>query len=184
MIRIIAGSRKGKNLLTLKDQSVRPTLGRVRESLFNILQMRISESDVLDLFSGSGAFGIECLSRGCNSATFCDSSKEAVDITRKNLSECKFSAEVIFSDYAACLKKLASSKQHFELIYLDPPYDSDYIFHALKIIFQSDLLTENGIVIFETRQRNEIEIEDPRFELYDERHYGIAKIGLIRRIYK
>ena len=128
-MRVISGKAKGTKLGTIEEQSTRPTLDRVKESLFNIINTKIEDSIVLDLFAGSGALGIECISRGAKQVYFCDKSKQAINQIKQNLIKTRFEQQaVIFqNDYINCLKECAQKQIVFDLIFLDPPYANDLI---------------------------------------------------------
>lgn len=182
-MRVISGTAKGKKLNSLEGIETRPTLDRVKEAVFNIIQFDIKEAVVLDLFSGSGALGIEALSRGAKEAILCDASNKAIKIINKNLEETKLKekAKVFNNDYLETLNKIKDKK--FDIIFLDPPYKSDYVEKSIEYISKHNLLTENGIIIVETNDKNKIdEIKAKKhLEVYDTRKYGIAIIIFIRK---
>ena len=182
-MRVISGTAKGKKLNSLEGLETRPTLDRVKEAVFNIIQFDIKDSVVLDLFSGSGALGIEALSRGAKEAILCDASSKAIKIINKNLEETRLKdkAKVINSDYLETLSKIKDKK--FDIIFLDPPYKSDYVEKSIEYISKYNLLAENGIIIVETNDKNKIdEIKAKKgLEVYDTRKYGIAIIIFIRK---
>ena len=182
-MRVISGTAKGKKLNSLEGLETRPTLDRVKEAVFNIIQFDIKDSVVLDLFSGSGALGIEALSRGAKEAILCDASSKAIKIINKNLEETRLKdkAKVINTDYLVTLSKIKDKK--FDIIFLDPPYKSDYVEKSIEYILKYNLLAENGIIILETNDKNKIdEIKAKKgLEVYDTRKYGIAIIIFIRK---
>ncbi len=182
-MRVISGTAKGKKLNSLEGLETRPTLDRVKEAVFNIIQFDIKDSVVLDLFSGSGALGIEALSRGAKEAILCDASSKAIKIINKNLEETRLKdkAKVINTDYLVTLSKIKDKK--FDIIFLDPPYKSDYVEKSIEYISKYNLLAENGIIIVETNDKNKIdEIKAKKgLEVYDTRKYGIAIIIFIRK---
>lgn len=184
-MRVISGTARGKKLNSLEGLATRPTLDRVKEAIFNILQFNLKDASVLDLFSGSGALAIEALSRGSKEAVLCDSSFKAVQIINKNLEETKLKdkAKVINSDYIEALNKLAKENQKFDIIFLDPPYKSDFALNSIEKILNLDLLKDDGIIIVETDDKNKIdEIKrNTKLEVYDERKYGIALVIFIRK---
>ena len=125
-MRIISGSARGTNLFTLDGLTTRPTLDRVKESLFNIIQNEIPESVFLDLFSGSGAVGLESASRGARKTILCDKSKDAIKIINKNIEKThlKEKVELYNVDYKELIKN--KLKEKIDIVYIDPPYDSDF----------------------------------------------------------
>lgn len=174
-MRIIAGKHRGKVLATFEGIGVRPTPDRVKESLFQILSGHIVGARVLDLFAGSGALGLECLSRGAREVVFNDSSKESVALLKKNLAACKESGEVHSLDFAACLKTLSGE---FDLIFCDPPYRLDLSDTILNLICERGLLKRDGLVVYESER--EISIPET-FTLADKRTYGRVKIFFLKR---
>lgn len=182
-MRIIGGKARGTKLYTLEGTATRPTLDRVKESIFNIIQNDIEESVFLDLFSGSGAIGLEALSRGAKKAILCDKNKEAINIIKKNISKTHFekSVEIYNTDFIECLKK---QKENIDIIYIDPPYQTRYIETALEILQKSEAVTEKTKIILETDNEQRIieEIKDLKFEIIDKRKYGIAHIIFLRKM--
>ena len=183
-MRVISGNLRGTILQTIDDIKTRPTLDRVKESLFNIIQGKIEDAIVLDLFAGSGAIGIECLSRRASKVYFCDDSLKAVNVIEKNLEKTKLKDKsVIFKeDYNNCLKELKNVK--FDIIFLDPPYKEKFAIEAIKIINEKQLLNQDGIIIIETdepeRDINEIEKMDIKYKMYDLRKYGRASLIFLK----
>ena len=156
-MRIISGTARGTKLYTLEGLETRPTLDRVKESIFNIIQNEIEGSTVLDLFSGSGAIGLELLSRGARKAVLCDKSKEAIQIITKNAQKTHLQekAEIYNMDFKVLIKKMHNQK--FDIIYIDPPYVTDYVDVAINEIIKYKLISINTKIIIETTI---IEIED------------------------
>lgn len=148
-MRIISGMRRGMKLKALDGLNTRPTTDRVKESVFNIIQFAIPCGSVLDLFSGSGALGIEAISRGCDHCVFVDSQKSAIDIVRENLSSAKFmdKAEIHNSEAEIYLK---SCNKSFDIIFLDPPYNKGFLEPVLRLIYEKKLLNDDGIIVIET----------------------------------
>ena len=181
-MRIISGTARGTKLYTLEGLNTRPTLDRVRESLFNIIQNEVKESIFLDLFSGSGAVGLEAASRGAKEVMICDKSKEAVQIINKNIEKThlKDKIKLYNTDFISLLKNKITEK--LDIIYIDPPYDSDFIFLSLKEILERKLIDENSLVIVETDQKGRIlkQIENLKIEITDERKYGRANIIFLK----
>ena len=183
-MRIIGGLARGTKLYTLEGKDTRPTLDRVRESLFNILQNEIKDSKLLDLFSGSGAIGLESISRGAKKAILCDKNKQAIQIINKNVEKLrvKEKVEVLCTDYE---KYLNSTKEQFEYIYIDPPYNTNYISNSIQIINDKNLLTENGIIIAETDEKERVEEEISKLNviinIYDTIKYGRAWLIYMRK---
>lgn len=184
-MRVISGSARGKKLNSLEGLETRPTLDRVKEALFNIIQFDLKDSVILDLFSGSGALAIEALSRGAKEAVLCDKSPKAIQIINKNLQETKLKdkAKVINKDYIDALKKITKENIKFDLIFLDPPYKTDFAIKSITYIIENNLLKENGIIIVETNDKNKIEEinKNKTVEIVDTRKYGSVLIIFVRK---
>ena len=151
MLRVIAGSAKGRRLATLRTLALRPTADRVREALFNILGAQIDAAAVLDLFAGSGAIGLEALSRGARRAIFVESHAPACRLIENNLRLCGLHAQgsVWCRDVLEALSAMKMQSQTFEVIFLDPPYRTSLIEEALRQLGDGRLLTTQGQVIAE-----------------------------------
>ena len=177
-MRIISGKARGTKLYTLEGENTRPTLDRVKESIFSIIQNEIEGAKVLDLFAGSGAIGLEFLSRGAEKAVLCDNSKEAINIIKKNIEKTHMQNQIqlVNADFENCLEKLKN--EQFDIIYLDPPYSTDYIYKAIKKIIELNIITKESLLIIETddEKRVEKEIENIDVEIVDKRKYGRATI--------
>lgn len=180
-MRIIGGKYRSRVLAEFAGEDVRPTSDRAKESLFNILSLQMYGARVLDLFCGSGALGLESLSRGAKEVVFNDFSKDSLAIVKKNLATLKIatnSEEVKLSgaDYLVCLESI---RGQFDLIFIDPPYRFDYGVKALEKIAEKGLLSEKGVAVYERDRAFEGEIEG--LEKYDERKYGKTYITFFRR---
>ena len=184
-MRIIGGLMRGTKLYTLEGENTRPTLDRVKESLFNILNIRLQEAVVLDLFSGSGALGLESISRGAKKAVLCDASKAAYKIILSNVEKTKVNEKVkVYNiDYEKCLSMLANEKYKFDVIFLDPPYESEYYEKSLEKIYNLDLLADDATIILETDDRDRIisNIDNNKYYICDERKYGRATLMFLNR---
>ena len=178
-MRIISGKARGTNLFTLKGNDItRPTLDRVKESIFNIIQNKIQDSIFLDLFSGSGAIGLEAASRGAKLAILCDKDKNAIQVIEKNIEKTHMQkqTELYMCDYELLIKNKIENK--LDIVYIDPPYKSNYAIHAIKLMAEKDLLKKDSIVILETDRLEDIEKElnSIDIEIIDKRKYGRAEI--------
>ena len=181
-MRIISGKARGTKLYTLDGTATRPTLDRVKESLFNIIQNDIEDSTVLDLFSGSGAIGLEFLSRGAKRAVLCDSSKDAIKIIKQNVQKTHFEekVEIYNMEFTKLVERLQNQK--FDIIYIDPPYATDFIKISLEKIIEYKLVNENTKIIVETDDETRIlnQIEKMDVEITDKRKYGRATIIFLK----
>ena len=151
MVRIIAGTARGRKLETLEGLETRPTLDRVKEAFFGSLQFRIPYAEVLDLFSGSGSLGLEALSRGAKRAVLNDRNPVCVEIIRRNIASLGFdgAARTMNLDYAAAIDRLSAEGALFDLAFLDPPYREGLSEDAVKRLFQKGLMKPGGIVVLE-----------------------------------
>lgn len=184
-MRVISGKSRGKKLIALEGDNTRPTLDRVKEALFNKIQNNIQDAVVLDLFAGTGALGIEALSRGAKETVFCDKVFEAIQVIKKNIENTKNleKSTIINKDYNEVLKELARQNKKFDIVFLDPPYKTNFAIMALQKIIMSDLLTEDGIIIIETddiTKEDEI-IKIKEAEIFDKRKYGSVWLIFIRK---
>lgn len=177
-MRIIGGKAKGTKLYTLEGKNTRPTLDRVRESLFNILQYKLQEAIFLDLFSGSGACGLEAVSRGVSKAILCDKSKQAVEIIQKNIQKTHMEekVELYQANFEEVLKMRI--KEKLDIIFIDPPYETNYAYQAVKIILENELIKQDSMIIIETDQPKKVkeQLETLEIEIMDERKYGRAHL--------
>lgn len=185
-MRVISGKARGTKINTIESMTTRPTLDRVKESLFNILQSRILNAKVLDLFAGSGALGIEALSRGAEKAIFCDNNAQAAKIIKENLIKTKNeNSGIVFNkDYRKCLRILQENKECFDLIFLDPPYKENIAIDAVKLIIENKILDKDGIIVIETdeaeRELKQLEAQKDIVEIVDKRKYGRANLIFVK----
>lgn len=171
-MRVITGSARGRRLKTPEGYDIRPTTDNVKESVFNIIQFDIEGRRVLDLFAGTGQLGIECLSRGAAECVFVDESREAVRIIKDNLKTCGLSGAVMQMDARAYLRACG----RFDLIFIDPPYDSDLYEEVLKTINSVDILSDGGIIICEARRDRALPELAAPYKKQKEYNYGKVKL--------
>lgn len=173
-MRVISGRVRGLKLNTPKNEDVRPTTDRVKESLFNIINPYVMESNVLDLFAGSGSLGIECISRGANSCTFVDLSKESISLINSNIKKARMEneSEVLNLDFKEAIKRLKVKNIKYDIIFMDPPYYENMFINALKSIDDADLLHEDGIIVIEHDTKDEFIDNVGRLEKTKSKKYG------------
>ena len=179
-MRIVSGAFKGRRLSTPKGMDIRPTSDKVRQAIFNILPMEFPFERALDLFAGTGAMGLEALSRGAREATFVDSGAEAISLIKKNMESCGVEARVYRSDAQASLKQFARKGEKFDLIIIDPPYSTTLLREALEAIDSDGLLSPEGVIVAETAKRNALEADLKALEVYDERRYGDTVVYFLK----
>lgn len=184
-MRVISGMARGTKLYTLEGSNTRPTLDRVKEALFNIIQYDLEGSYILDLFAGSGSLGIESLSRKAKFCAFCDNSYEAVSIIKKNIEKTRFNdlSKVYNMAYDKALLKMKDDDLKFDIVFLDPPYETDYIQKSLELIIKYELLNDDAILILETDNQDRIlkEIEKIQLDVRDVRKYGRVSLIFLKR---
>lgn len=182
-MRVISGEARHLPLKAPKGTDVRPTTDRIKETLFNIIAPDIYGSDFLDLFAGSGAIGIEALSRGAESACFVDNSPASLAVINENLSFTKLisKAVVIKDDSARIIRTLYSKKSAFDIIFMDPPYGKELEKSVLEEISHCNILKDDGYIIVEALADTDFSyIDELGFEMYKEKKYGSNKHVFIR----
>ena len=176
-MRIIAGKFKGRKLSEFKGKEIRPTSDRAREGLFSVLQFELNGKTFLDAFCGSGAVGLEALSRGAEKAVLIDQSKTSCALAQKNADSLGAGLRVLCAN---ALDYLNSTYEKFDIIFLDPPYKSNAADEALKIVARRNLLNENGLCVKES----ESAVNRPIDGLFIEKtkKYGIAEFAFYRKL--
>jgi 16S rRNA (guanine966-N2)-methyltransferase len=180
-IRIIGGELKGRKLVTVAGKDTRPTTDRVRESIFNILGDCVRGTRVLDLYAGTGAMGIEALSRGAQFVLFADSQKTALSALTKNLKTCLLERRSITIKWNI-LKDLNILRTHrpgFDLVFIDPPYNTDMIQPTLTHLGSSQRLVNGARLVIEHSPLEPLPANQPEFELADQRRYGKTLVSFL-----
>ncbi len=177
-MRVITGTARGRVLMTLPGEDVRPTTDRVKEAMFSIIQFELEGSQVLDLFAGSGQLGIEALSRGAGYATFVDSARESIDCIKVNLQKTglKENTCVVQTDAFSFLR---TSSDKFDVALLDPPYSKGLLQKALP--FLAPRMNDNGVIICEHPYGEEMPSVVDDFKLYREYKYGKLSLTVYRK---
>lgn len=179
-MRIISGSARGRKLKEPQGMDTRPTTDKVKESLFNIIQFELEGRRVLDLFAGTGQLGLEALSRGAEHCAFVDMRREAAALVRENIQLCRFEAQSRVVQEEA-LSFLSVCREKFDVVFLDPPYQSGLLEQSLKLLTQFDILREHGIIVCESGTEWSIPTLVPPYEAGREYRYGQIKLSLCRR---
>ncbi|MBO4592443.1 MAG: 16S rRNA (guanine(966)-N(2))-methyltransferase RsmD [Eubacterium sp.] len=175
-MRVIAGSRRSLPLKTLEGDATRPTTDKYKETLFNCIQMDVPNSRFLDLFAGSGAVGIEALSRGAKHAVFIENSRDALDIVKQNIHFTKFENEsdIIRGDALSYLRRLPMLD--FDIIFIDPPYSMGLEKQAIEILDTKKFKNPDVIIIVEAKLEEDLEyISDTQFRIYKTKNYKTNK---------
>ena len=183
-MRVIAGLYKGRRLFSPRDDSVRPTTDRVKEAIFSIAQPMIEDAVCLDLFAGSGALGIEALSRGASHVYFCDNSKESLSLVTQNLEHVGASpksATLIGMGWKAAIARIAGKAEDVELVFIDAPYSlCEYYLEILALLEQSGILADEAWVFVERDVKNDGYLQDlPETAAVRSKKYGNTAVDMI-----
>ncbi len=182
-MRIISGNFKGKKIYLPKDRETRPLRDLVKESIFNLIEhskkfnCNLENSNVLDIFSGVGSFGLECISRNANKVIFMENYKEALSVLKKNILSLKVrnKYEIIEEDCFKFFNSQKNFKEKFDLIFIDPPYKETKINLIIDIIKKKEILYKDGILIIHRHKKDNVIISN-KLNILDQRNYGISKI--------
>lgn len=178
-MRIIGGTLRGRKLGAVRGRAIRPTSDRVREALFNILGALPVDAAVLDLFAGTGALGIEALSRGAAQAVFIDNASSHLSVLRKNIAHCGLErcSRIFQWDIVRNLRCLQDYQRTFDLVFLDPPYGKGMLEPALRHLAAADVLTRDATIVIEQDAREAMIVAAPAFRREDERRYGHTRLS-------
>lgn len=176
-MRIVAGKHRGRVLKEFKGKDIRPTSDMARQALFNILGQTLDGASFYDAFAGTGAIGFEAISRGATDVVFTDNSQESIKLIKANAEILKETPTIVFGD---AVSYLCGTKKSFDYIFIDPPYSTDFGVKLLKKVDANDeVLTENGIVIFETDKLMQFDLDN--LQLIKEKRYGRAYFYFLGR---
>ena len=180
-MRIIAGELKGKKFYSVNGAKTRPTSDRVREAIFNILSSRVRDAVVLDLFAGTGAFGLEALSRGARFAGFADVDRDAIIVLRRNIQACRLDAKtkIVQWDIKKNLNCLEAIAPAFNLIFMDPPYHQNLIQPSLMNLLACRCLAKGTCIIIEHALKEPIPGNQTLLQLTDQRRYGKTLVSFL-----
>ena len=184
-MRVISGSARHLKLKTLDGLDVRPTTDRIKETLFNMIQNEIYGCRFLDLFSGSGAIGIEALSRGADKCVFVDNNQKAIDCINENLefTKLKDDAVVVTRSYKDAINDLEQRNEIFDIVFMDPPYDRDLEKNALEQLQKSVIINNDTIIIVEASLDTNFDYLDSLgYVVYKEKQYKTNKHIFIKRV--
>lgn len=176
-MKVIQGKHKGTILKGFEIDGTRPTMDRVKESLFAMIQNKVPNSIVLDLFAGSGNLGIEALSMGAQECYFVDKNNIACKIIKENLDKVRETGKIIKLDYLDALKTFDIK---FDIIFLDPPYNTDYIDRSINLITKYDLLNEDGIIVCESNDVNKITVLS-NYQVLKSKKYGEKMVIILKK---
>ena len=181
-MRIISGNSKRKKILQPKDINTRPLKDLTKESIFNIMahsnkfRIKLKNSNVLDLFSGVGSFGLECLSRGSSNLTFVENYKNVLPILKKNISNLGYQdSSIVIEDNIINNLNFKNFKEKFDIIFIDPPYKEKKLFSLLIDILDSNILDQDGIIIIHRHKKEKDEFPE-KFNIIEDKNYGISRV--------
>lgn len=176
-MRVITGSARGRRLTEPAGRDIRPTTDQVKEAMFNIVQFDVEGRRVLDLFGGTGQLGIEAASRGARDVVIVDSDSRAVKLIRENAGHCRLDVKAVQCDALGYLRRGG----RFDLVFVDPPYDSGLAAESLKIMKEFDILSEGGIIICETRRETVLPELGAPYVKGREYRYGKVKLTVYKK---
>ena len=181
-MRVISGKARGLKLNAPKDDRVRPTTDRVKESLFNIINSYVLDSRVLDLFAGTGSLGIECLSRGAEKCVFSDLSRDSIKIINSNIEKARVKSEstVINGDYKDTISSMGGKNEVFDIIFMDPPYYEGLFIDCIERIEKANILDGDGIIVVEHDKKDVLPETVGKIERFKEKKYGITLLSFYR----
>ena len=181
-MKIISGKYKGRVLEGFDIAGTRPTMDRVKESVFAMIQSYLEDATVLDLFAGSGNLGIEALSEGAQEIYLVDKNKKACQVIKRNINKIGIEASDIFcGDYKSALKKYQEQSIKFDIIFLDPPYQTDLVKKSMEVIEKYELLSKNGIIVAESNTLDKIICSD-KLEIVKSKKYGDKVVAILKKI--
>ena len=182
-MRIIGGVHRSRNIIYPLDESkVRPTKDRVREAVFSILQYQIIDKDVLDIFAGSGAYGLESISRGAKSVTFIDNYADSIKCIKENIKSLKIeNATIIDNDFLPALEKINRNNKTFDIVFMDPPYKLDVYEYILDFIIGNKMAKENVVFILESDHELSLNKYSMNFKI-KEYEYGKTYITILSKL--
>ena len=176
-MQIITGKYKGRKLYSTPKETTKPTLARVKESMFCVIADEIENRVVLDLFAGSGALGIECVSRGANKVYFCDIDKDAISFLKKNLKGIKEDYAIIEGDFVSAISGITDG---LDLVLLDPPFASDYGEKAIYLLTSQNKLNDGALIVFEHSTQKCLPSAIKNCIIEKQKVYGSVCVSFIR----
>ncbi|MGN0106914.1 MAG: 16S rRNA (guanine(966)-N(2))-methyltransferase RsmD [Hominilimicola sp.] len=178
-MRIISGRKRGHKLFEFEGDDVRPTTDRVKESIFNLIQSFVPDAVCLDMFAGSGALSFEAISRGAKRAVCIDSDKRSIDIIKKNALSLGFMEDCDILNMS-CFDYIEETEEKFDIVFLDPPYNKNFVEPVLDALIRNDVLNEDGIIVLES-DGTDFHGEFEGIEVYRQRKYGRTYITIYKK---
>ena len=177
-MRVVSGKYRGKILNEFDLESTKPTIDRVKESIFNLIQFDVADAVVLDLFSGTGALGIEAISRGAKLTHLVEINNQAIKIIKSNLKGVSENFELFNQDFKLFLN---TTKIKYDIVLLDPPYKTNFGIEAIELLINNQLLNDGAIIIFETSIDNKFDLKFPEFEIVSKKYGKVAVYKMVRK---
>ena len=177
-MRVVSGKYRGKKLKEFNLDSTKPTLDKVKEAMFDMIQFDIIDSAVLDLFSGTGALGVEAISRGAKKTYLIDNNPQAIKIIKENLKGVTEDFVIINQN---ALEFLKSTNEKFDIVLLDPPYKTDLGLRAIDALVTGDKLNDNAIILFETSEDLNINLEYENFKITKKKYGTVAVFKMVKQ---
>ena len=181
-MRIVAGKFKGLKLTTFDEDNVRPTLDKVREAIFSKIQFDIKGAKFLDLFGGTGAVSLEAVSRGADMVCTVDVDNRSVKIIKENFAKAKAVPNLLVMNYLDAIQKLNVLNKKFDFIFLDPPFKTNYGPLAILEIIKTNILAEDGMIIYEHLKEDKPFDLSQGYEIVDNKNYGTVQVTYIKRV--
>jgi len=183
-MRVIGGIKGSRKLRSSRSKFLRPTMDRVRESIFNILGKEVINARFLDLFAGTGSVGIEALSRGAREVFFVERDYKIAEVLKKNLHDLGFEGEnrILKMDFAKAIKSLSGEERKFDIIYIDPPYGSGFSLQSMELLAEFDILKDNGIVLVEHFHKDRLQENFRSLKLFRVRKFGDTCISIFKKV--
>ena len=179
-MKVISGTLKGRNIIGYNIEGTRPTMDRVKESMFAMIQDNLKDSIVLDLFAGSGSLGIEAISCGAKQCYFIDNNKEVIKVLNNNITNLSIkNSKVILSDWKKVLNDFSNNQIKFDIILVDPPYDYDVYEKILDKVQALNLLNNDGLIVLEHHNLKLKETYD-NLTLYKQKKYGNKSVNIYK----
>lgn len=176
-MRVVSGKYRGKKLKEFDIATTRPTLDRVKEAIFNLIQFDVQNAIVLDLFSGTGALGLEAISRGAKTTYLIDNNPQAINLIKDNLKNVSESYKLIKDD---AINFLTKTSQKFDIVLLDPPFNSNLGVEAINVIVGNNLLNKNGIIVFETSNDKPFSFENKGYSVKYKKYGSVSVYKIIK----
>ncbi|MDD4839947.1 MAG: 16S rRNA (guanine(966)-N(2))-methyltransferase RsmD [Clostridia bacterium] len=180
-MRVISGKYRGRNIMPPKDDHVRPTTDRIKETIFNVIQFKVEDARVIDLFAGSGALGIEALSRGAEQVIFVDNSMASINLISRNLERMTGNTSILRCNFKDAILR---QKEKVDLVFIDAPFATPFGKEAVELVLQYDLLHKGGVIIFEHSTETPLSIDIPCDIIVKTKKMGSVTVDFLEKKYE